>query len=340
MEETTVERLLKGVRSQQVTVGALLQTAWSMVLSRLSNRQDVLFGAAFSGRPTDLVGAESMVGPFVNNVPVRVQAVDGESLGNRLIRAHQHLLSLHPFQFVSSSQIQSWSKIPWQHRLCESLVVVQNYVVDSAARMMGESVTIENLDFPIHTNFPLLVLAEPNDRWRISIIFDRRLLARNSVEHWSADLHRVLASFAEDLTIRVDQVMTGLSPPVTTAAPKRKLFVQSQNHVPPQTATQKGIAEVWREVIRLDRVSIEDNLFDLGVHSLLVVQLHLRLQEKLGKPIGLVDLFRFPTIYALGQHLDREGPTAGVRLEQTLDRGQRQRQSMASMKNFRAKVKP
>jgi non-ribosomal peptide synthase protein (TIGR01720 family) len=64
LDSPTVEKLRKTIRHQRTTVGALIYAAWSVVLSRLSGRRDVVFGAAFSGRPTDVAGAESMVGPF------------------------------------------------------------------------------------------------------------------------------------------------------------------------------------------------------------------------------------------------------------------------------------
>ena len=55
----------------------VLLAAWSLELSRQSGAGDIIFGAAFSGRPADLRGVESIVGPFVNNLPMRV-AVHGE----------------------------------------------------------------------------------------------------------------------------------------------------------------------------------------------------------------------------------------------------------------------
>ena len=334
----TIRRLQKTIRARRTTVGALVQAAWSIVLSRLSDSRDVTFGAAFSGRPTDLAGAEAMVGPFVNNLPVRVQMSGDESLGDLLTASHDRLLRLNPYQFVPSAQIQAWSDVPWQHRLFDSLVVVQNYVVHESARRLGPSVSIDHFEGPIHTNFPLLVLVEPDANWRVSMIFDRGVIAEAAIERWKNDLSQVLDRMSDDLDASVGAVLRDLSEPVKSEHAHRKLFVQSQNHVPPRTQTEKEIARIWQEVIRLDRVSIEDNLFDLGVQSLLVVQLHRKLQDQLGKQIGLVTLFRYPTILALARHLDAndQGPD---RLSEIEDRGQRQRRAMASMKKARARIK-
>ena len=48
-----------------------MQGGWAMLLERQSGKADIVFGAAFAGRPTTLRGAESIVGPLVNNLPVR-----------------------------------------------------------------------------------------------------------------------------------------------------------------------------------------------------------------------------------------------------------------------------
>ncbi len=335
-----VEALQRAIRSQRLTLGGLMQSAWALVLSRLSCQQDVVFGAAFSGRPTDLPGSETIVGPFVNNLPVRLQCDPTKDLRTWLLAVRDQLLELNRFQYVPLSQIQAWSDVPWHLRLFNSLVVVQNYVVEDAARQLGTDVSIERFSGPIHTNFPLLLLVEPVDQWQLSMIYDRRQLSRSAIERWLSDLVIVLEFVAREDHISLDRVLQSLSTPVAaeSTSTQRRLFVASLNYVAPNTPTQKAVAQVWQEVIQLERISIEDNLFDLGVHSLLVVQLHKKLHERLKQPIGLLTLFRYPSIFALAQFLDSSHQVTD-RLSQSQDRGERQRQKLASLKNIRSKGK-
>ena len=69
-------RLVDGARSRGVTVNTLLQMAWALVVSRLTDRDDVVFGVTVSGRPAELAGVETMIGLFINTVPLRVR-LDG-----------------------------------------------------------------------------------------------------------------------------------------------------------------------------------------------------------------------------------------------------------------------
>ncbi|HVR09570.1 MAG TPA: amino acid adenylation domain-containing protein, partial [Thermoanaerobaculia bacterium] len=74
-------------------------------------------------------------------------------------------------------------------------------------------------------------------------------------------------------------------------------------YLAPQDQREDLIAEVWREVLRLDRVGAEDNFFDLGGHSLLAVEVHAKLRERLRTDFPLLELFRHPTIRTLAAWL-------------------------------------
>ena len=101
---------------------------------------------------------------------------------------------------------------------------------------------------------------------------------------------------------------------------------QETAYVEPESDLEKVIAGVWREVLGLERVGVQQNFFDLGGHSLLLVRLHARLQETLGRELTLVDLFNYPNIRALAGYLTREAARepADSALAQSKDRAQKQ----------------
>ncbi|MCA1567667.1 MAG: phosphopantetheine-binding protein [Acidobacteria bacterium] len=79
--------------------------------------------------------------------------------------------------------------------------------------------------------------------------------------------------------------------------------------VAPRNELEREIAAIWREALRLERVGVNDNFFDLGGHSLLIIQVHGKLLDRLKKEFPVVDLFRYPTVELLARHLDREQGT-------------------------------
>jgi hypothetical protein len=82
----------------------------------------------------------------------------------------------------------------------------------------------------------------------------------------------------------------------------------------PGTALERTLAGIFRDLLRVDRVGLHDNFFDLGGHSLLVIRAHQRLKDELQRQIPVVDLFRFPTVALLARHL------AGETAEPSFDR--------------------
>ena len=85
-------------------------------------------------------------------------------------------------------------------------------------------------------------------------------------------------------------------------------------YVMPRNEVERTIAEIWREVLRVERVGVNDNFFDLGGHSLLMARVHSRLREVFPDfALGLVDLFKYPTVGALAARLSgSEGEAAAV----------------------------
>ncbi|MGC2291429.1 MAG: phosphopantetheine-binding protein, partial [Candidatus Acidiferrales bacterium] len=74
----------------------------------------------------------------------------------------------------------------------------------------------------------------------------------------------------------------------------------------PRNEIERVIEQVWKEVLGVDNISLNENFFDLGAHSLLVAEVQVQLQQRLGREIPLVDLFHFPCVAALASHLNGE----------------------------------
>ncbi|MGZ4512283.1 MAG: condensation domain-containing protein, partial [Mycobacterium sp.] len=100
MPAEATARLVEETRSRGVTVNTLMQMAWALVLSRLTDTHDVVFGVTVSGRPPELTGVETMIGLFINTVPMRVRLDPAASVGQQcrtvqrsaaLLREHSYL---------------------------------------------------------------------------------------------------------------------------------------------------------------------------------------------------------------------------------------------------------
>jgi amino acid adenylation domain-containing protein len=80
----------------------------------------------------------------------------------------------------------------------------------------------------------------------------------------------------------------------------------------PSKGIEQTVADLWREALDVERVNINANFFDLGAHSLMVAEVHAKLQETLNCEIPLVTMFRYPTVSLLAGHLSKEEDKDGV----------------------------
>ncbi len=83
----------------------------------------------------------------------------------------------------------------------------------------------------------------------------------------------------------------------------RAVHAAETEHVPPRSEAERLLAEIWREVLGVERVGVHDNFFELGGHSLALARVHVLLKERLGRDVSMVDLFRHPKVSSLARHL-------------------------------------
>ena len=216
--------------------------------------------------------------------------------------------------------------MPWHARLFSSLLVFQNYLVDDASRRLGDSVTIHDLIAPIRTNYPLTIVAVPGPELALTAIAPASAFTRPVLAQWLAQLATLLDAMGtgSGQTAAEFQSLIPAPPRVEPAA----AHARSATFVAPRTPTEHAIAAVWREAFRTDAVGIQDNFFDLGGHSLLMIRVHARLREALESDISVVRMFQHPTIESLARHLDG-GPAQNTVPAGIAARAERQKAALA-----------
>lgn len=89
-------------------------------------------------------------------------------------------------------------------------------------------------------------------------------------------------------------------------APETQQLETVEEPVEPLTEVAKVIRKIWQEVLKVESVGVNRNFFDLGGHSLLMVQVHGRLQQTYGEELSMTELFKYPTVSALAEYLSRK----------------------------------
>ncbi|MBL9090371.1 MAG: LLM class flavin-dependent oxidoreductase [Planctomycetaceae bacterium] len=103
--------------------------------------------------------------------------------------------------------------------------------------------------------------------------------------------------------------------------------------VAPENEIEQKIAALWQDLLGREQIGVDDNFFDLGGHSLLVVRMHRQLSQAVSVPVALTDLFRFPTIRTLAAHLG--GGASSDAVDDGADRAKQRRELMQRRRTAR-----
>jgi acyl carrier protein len=107
-------------------------------------------------------------------------------------------------------------------------------------------------------------------------------------------------------------------------------------YVAPKTEVERAIAGIWQEALHLEKVGLHDNFFDLGGHSLLMVQVQSRLQEIFEREISLIDMFKCPTISLMTKYF-RSKQSEQPSLQESQERAETRLQSLNRQRQLRQK---
>ena len=156
-------------QQHQLSLNTLVQSAWALLLSRYSGQEDVVFGATVAGRPTDLAGVESMIGLFINTLPVRVWVDPKALLIPWLQERQQQLVEARQYEYSPLVQVQGWSGVPRGLPLFESLLVFENYPARTSVQEWSNSLEIHRARVVSRTHYPLTVVAVPGPELMLRI---------------------------------------------------------------------------------------------------------------------------------------------------------------------------
>ncbi|MFB9907697.1 amino acid adenylation domain-containing protein [Allokutzneria oryzae] len=196
LSEEQTQQLYSLAKDQRLTMNTLVQGAWALLLGRYGGELDVCFGSTVSGRPAELAGVETMIGLFINTLPVRVTGEADDQLLEWLHRIQGEQIESRRVEYVALSQIQAWSGVGGGVNLFDSLVVFENYPFDGEAAEDG--VVVREVDALDDTNYPLTVSAYPLPRFTIELSYDPALFESSTVDRVARHLRKLLTGMGSN----------------------------------------------------------------------------------------------------------------------------------------------
>ncbi|MCZ6672681.1 MAG: condensation domain-containing protein, partial [Verrucomicrobia bacterium] len=317
LPKDTTKLLRECARQSGLTLGTLFHGAWALVLNEITGQRDVVFGITVAGRPPDLMGVESIVGSFINNLPVRVRHNPAKALIEMLREIQANQQRMRPFEYVSLAQVHQWSELPENQTLFDTLLVQLADVEDPRPGQNG--LQMRAVSGLLRTAVPLTVAFTDTDpQISIQLIRNRGLagtaensdliqLLQNKLILLPGGLQQRLGELTpkDRAVARTSQTLsrskqTGPNRPTSSHSGKSNRVASTKKQRAPQDpwleALEQQIRTEWQEILGTQGIDPDISFFDLGGNSIQAARLHNRLLTITRKEIGLIQLFISPTI--------------------------------------------
>ena len=184
-------------RAHQLTLNTVVQGAWALLLGRYSGQVDVVYGVTVSGRPPELEGIESMVGLFINTLPLRIAVSEEAALVPWLKHLQDRQVALRQFEQSPLVQVQGWSEVPRGRPLFESIFVFENYPKDASLLEQASGLGVGDVRLLERTSYPLTVIVVPDAELLLRVGYDTQRFDADAIDrmlgHWQYLLEGIAA---------------------------------------------------------------------------------------------------------------------------------------------------
>ncbi|MEU0104451.1 condensation domain-containing protein [Streptomyces sp. NPDC006251] len=324
-----VDGVLALAKEEGATPYGVLLTVFQVLIGRYTGRHDVLVGSPFAGRTSPAMA--ECVGNFVNPVVLRADLSDAVAFREQLDRTRRTVTDAlehqdYPFELLVGELAPR--RMDDRNPIFQAMFSYQKpsrypalaglYVADDGAAPVGwAGLTAVPFRLDQQDDQLELVLEVVHDGDRLVGLLKYRKsvfsaqAARQVAENYLALLQAALADPGRSVA------ELPMASEVTPGTSRRTAAVPEPAGAAPRSGTalrgiEQRITAIWRQALGRERIGRDDNFFDLGGNSMLLVQVHEMLaDETAGTPLKINELFRYPTVASLARRLGQTAAGAG-----------------------------
>jgi amino acid adenylation domain-containing protein len=166
--------ITRTAREREITVNTFLQTLWGILLQKYNNTTDVVFGAVVSGRSARVPGIETMVGLFINTIPMRIRNKPDAAFAGVLKQVQQDSVRANNYEYIPLAEIQALN--PLKRDLVNHIMVFENYPIDKEVKNISQNqdigFTVQGIDFFDQTHYDIDIEVSLIHRLTVNIIYN------------------------------------------------------------------------------------------------------------------------------------------------------------------------
>ena len=194
LPESLTSDLQTFARKHKLTLNTIIQGAWALLLNLYTGDDDIVFGTTVSGRPPALKDVESMIGLFINTLPLRIAISPQDSVLPWLRQIQSNNVELRDYEYSQLVDVQRKSDVRAGAPLFNSIIVFESFPVDSVVHELDTGLKIRRFTFVEQTNYALTFVVIPQRRMVLKLAFAPREFHPEAIERMLSHLQGILES--------------------------------------------------------------------------------------------------------------------------------------------------
>lgn len=280
------QEIIAYASSHQITINAMLQSIWGLLLSAYTDVWDFVFGSVMAARPIELPEADKMVGLFSGTYPVRF--CGGKD--KQFVEIAKQLNK--DFIMAIKNASCSLGELPTVSKLIHNIYIFENFDLKAlyeGAKAAG--LQIVDIEMKNHSNYEFSIsISQKEEKFILEFRYDSRKYSNQAVCAIGEDMEKIAKGICENQITTCNMAKEYISYQFR----EEEIIIQTdkkeKEYIAPETEIQKQLAEIFEEVLGVENPGIYDDFFELGGDSILGMRFVAKC-EKRGLQLSLKELF-------------------------------------------------
>ncbi|UHA73129.1 amino acid adenylation domain-containing protein [Paenibacillus sp. 481] len=208
LSKELTEQMNRLAKQQRTTINTLFQTIWGIYLQKYNGNQDTVFGSVVSGRPSTIPGVESMIGLFINTIPVRIRSEESETFVELVTKIQQQALDSSAYDTYPLYEIQSLAE--HKQNLVDHIIVFENYPMGKRIEEMSKedefSFTIDLVDTIAQTSYDLTLMVVPDEELYFRYSYNGLVYSQSDMERIQGYIVHLIEQIVQNPNIRIGEL--------------------------------------------------------------------------------------------------------------------------------------
>ncbi|MEM6684202.1 MAG: amino acid adenylation domain-containing protein [Bacteroidota bacterium] len=235
---THIESIAK---ANDVTINAVCQLLWAIVLAKINNVSDVVFGVVASGRPPEVEDSDKILGLFINTIPIRISWDAQTTIREVLQQSFQKINTIQQYSYLQLADIQKQSE--QSRNLIDHIFIFENYpkTIDDLSNSTELSVVdlrLENTQVFDQTNYHFNIIAKKNEQVEFKFLYNASRIAVSDIN--------IIGDYLKHVVQQIFENQDGKLSAISLADAQHLAIVNGATH----ELQQDSLVSYWNSVVK------------------------------------------------------------------------------------------